>query len=57
LIFNGLERFIVELVRVNNTYSILGFQPTQAEIISLCLALSGIGLIVYSKIRASREAA
>ena len=57
LIFNGLERFIVELIRVNNTYSILGFQPTQAEIISVCLALSGIGLIVYSKIRASREVA
>ena len=32
LIVNGIERFAVELFRVNNTYTIFGFQPTQAEI-------------------------
>ncbi|MBK7435069.1 MAG: prolipoprotein diacylglyceryl transferase [Chitinophagaceae bacterium] len=49
LIVNGLERFAVELIRVNNTYSIFGFHPTQAEIISSCLVLSGITLIIIAR--------
>jgi len=52
LIVNGLERFTVELFRVNNTYSILGFHPTQAEIISALLILSGIILIIIVKRKA-----
>ena len=55
LILNGLERFAVELIRVNNTYSIFGFHPTQAEIISACLVLAGIILIVIVKKRAKAE--
>ena len=46
LILNGIERFAVELIRVNNTYSIFGLHPTQAEIISLFLILAGIILIL-----------
>ena len=46
LILNGIERFAVELIRVNNTYSIFGLHPTQAEIISLSLILAGIILII-----------
>jgi prolipoprotein diacylglyceryltransferase len=46
LILNGLERFTVEKIRVNNTYSIFGIHPTQAEIISLCLFLAGLSLIL-----------
>jgi len=46
LILNGLERFVVEKIRVNTTYSIFGFHPTQAEIISFCLFVSGICLII-----------
>ena len=46
LILNGIERFAVELIRVNNTYSIFGLHPTQAEIISLSLILAGIILIL-----------
>ena len=53
LIVNGLERFTVELFRVNNTYSILGLQPTQAEIISALLILSGIILIIIVKRKAA----
>ncbi|MDB5230637.1 MAG: prolipoprotein diacylglyceryl transferase [Chitinophagaceae bacterium] len=41
LIFNGMERFFIEKIRVNTTYSIFGFHPTQAEIISAVLFLSG----------------
>lgn len=54
LILNGFERFAVELIRVNNTYSIFGFHPTQAEIISSCLVLAGIILIIICK-KGARE--
>ncbi len=47
LIFNGLERFLIEKIRVNNRMSFLGFNPTQAEVISSLLLLSGIGLWIY----------
>ncbi|MFM2326245.1 MAG: hypothetical protein RIR31_447 [Bacteroidota bacterium] len=49
LILNGLERFAIEKIRVNTTYSIWGFHPTQAEIISSLLVLSGIILIAIQK--------
>ena len=41
LIFNGLERFMIEKIRVNTTYDIFGFHPTQAELISTMLMLIG----------------
>jgi phosphatidylglycerol---prolipoprotein diacylglyceryl transferase len=46
LIFNGLERFFVEKIRVNNRISLLGINPTQAEVISTLLIISGITLWV-----------
>jgi prolipoprotein diacylglyceryltransferase len=42
LVFNGTERFLIEKIRVNSTYSIFGFHPTQAELISTFLVLGGI---------------
>lgn len=56
LIVNGIERFIVELFRVNNTFPLFGLHPTQAEIISAALVITGIILIIYVKRKASREA-
>jgi phosphatidylglycerol---prolipoprotein diacylglyceryl transferase len=50
LIFNGLERFLIEKVRVNTHYHIFGWEPTQAEIIALVLMLIGI-VIVYFRNR------
>ncbi|MEO7313641.1 MAG: prolipoprotein diacylglyceryl transferase family protein [Ginsengibacter sp.] len=47
LIMNGVERFLVELIRVNTTYSIFGLHPTQAELISAIFVLVGIGGIIY----------
>ena len=44
LIFNGIERFSIEQIRVNTKYVDLPFQPTQAEIISLVLFLGGVFL-------------
>jgi phosphatidylglycerol:prolipoprotein diacylglycerol transferase len=52
LILNGLERFAVELIRVNNTYTIFGYHPTQAELISSSLVIAGIVLILISKRKA-----
>lgn len=46
LVVNGLERFFVEKIRVNTTYSIFGFHPTQAELISAGLVIGGILLYV-----------
>ncbi len=53
LILNGIERFTVELIRVNNTYSIFSFHPTQAELISACLVLAGLILIIIVKRRSA----
>lgn len=47
LILNGLERFFIEKIRVNNKLNIFGLEPTQAEVISFFLVLSGIVLIIY----------
>ena len=42
LILNGLERFFIEKIRVNTRINFLGFHPTQAEVISTLLFLSGV---------------
>jgi phosphatidylglycerol---prolipoprotein diacylglyceryl transferase len=49
LIVNGMERFSIELIRVNTKYHFWGINPTQAELISLFLVISGIALIIYQK--------
>jgi prolipoprotein diacylglyceryl transferase len=47
LILNGIERFFIEKIRVNNRLDIFGFQPTQAEVISIFLIVTGIILWVF----------
>ncbi len=42
LILNGFERFLVEKIRVNNRMDFFGLHPTQAEVLSSLLILSGI---------------
>lgn len=49
LFLNGLERFLVEKIRVNNRMDFFGFHPTQAEIISSALMISGVVLWLYLK--------
>ena len=45
LMLNGIERFFIEKIRVNETYNILGSKITQAEIISVILFIvGGIGI-------------
>ncbi len=45
LILNGVERFLIELIRVNTRYNVAGVPFTQAELISLCLVIFGVILI------------
>jgi prolipoprotein diacylglyceryltransferase len=47
LILNGLERFFIEKIRVNNRMNSLPFNPTQAEVISLGLVFVGIILWIF----------
>ncbi len=47
LIFNGIERWFVEYIRINDTYDFMGGSYTQAQFIAAGLILSGIvGIIV-----------
>ena len=46
LIFNGIERFFIEKIRINTEYNLLG-GITQAEIISFCLVVTGIIGTIY----------
>lgn len=48
LFVNGVERFFIEKIRVNSRYNIFGLHPTQAELISFCLIVSGIVLYWYA---------
>ncbi len=48
LIFNGLERFMIESIRVNSQYHAFGLAFTQAEMISAILILLGIAGIFWS---------
>jgi prolipoprotein diacylglyceryltransferase len=41
MIFNGLERFFIEKIRVNTEYNIAGLGVSQAEIISFLLVIAG----------------
>lgn len=51
LFFNGVERFFIEFVRLNDQYKVLGFQLTQAQIIAVGFMLAGIagGVVVYRR--------
>jgi phosphatidylglycerol:prolipoprotein diacylglycerol transferase len=49
LIFNGVERFFIEKIRVNTKYDFLPFHPTQAEIISFLLVITGVVFLVKAE--------
>ncbi len=48
LMMNGLERFLIEKIRVNTIMDFIGMKVTQAEIISTSLFLLGLILVIYS---------
>jgi phosphatidylglycerol---prolipoprotein diacylglyceryl transferase len=55
LVLIGIERFIIEKIRVNVMHDVWGFKLTQAEIISLILIAIGLvfGTILWRKSKAS----
>jgi prolipoprotein diacylglyceryl transferase len=55
LILNGIERFFIEKIRVNVRLNILGFHPTQAEVISSLLFLAGVVLWIVLKRRTTSQ--
>lgn len=54
LIFNGVERFFIEKIRVNNTYTIDGRHVTQAELIATALFIIGLIGVWYLKKKAAK---
>jgi prolipoprotein diacylglyceryltransferase len=47
LILNGLERFLIEKIRINPPYSFWGIEATQAELISITFMMGGIFGVLY----------
>ena len=48
LMLCATERFFIEKIRVDVRYNILGFHPTQAEILSVFLFIAGIALYIIA---------
>ena len=55
LMFNGIERFTIEKIRVNVKFDFLGMQVTQAEIISTILFVIGVVLFLVFRLRRRKE--
>jgi len=52
LVFFGVERFLIEQIRVNNTFDLFGMTVTQAEVISVAMIVVGVvGLVRTTKKR------
>ena len=49
MILAGLERFLIERIRVNTKYTVAGINFTQAEMISTLMVLGGIALIAVAR--------
>jgi phosphatidylglycerol:prolipoprotein diacylglycerol transferase len=47
MVVNGIERFLIEQIRVNAVYEFFGKTATQAEIIAVCMFVGGLALIFY----------
>ncbi len=47
MIVNGIERFLIETIRVNDRYDFLGLQWSQAQYISILFVLIGIGGLIW----------
>lgn len=58
LVFNGAERFLIELIRVNIKYHFFGINATQAQLISPVFFLLGVVGIFYftNKAKHAKEA-
>lgn len=57
LIFNGLERFTIEIIRINDEYSLFGISLSQAQVIASILFFIGLisSLILLKKGREQKN--
>ncbi len=46
LMFNGIERYVIETIRVNARFDLMGMSVTQAEVISSLIFLLGLSLFI-----------
>lgn len=53
LVLTGVQRFLLEMIRVNDDYQIAGFSLSQAQYIALILIAIGLITIIYLKSRKS----
>ena len=52
VLFFGVERLLIEQIRINNTFEVLGMMVTQAEVISTGMIVAGlVGLAVTTRHR------
>lgn len=54
LIFNGIERFLIESIRVNEHYKVLGMNWSLSQFIGMCLFLIGVAGVIYLLKRGKR---
>jgi prolipoprotein diacylglyceryl transferase len=57
MVINGIERFLIELIRVNTRYVVAGISFTQAELISLLMFVGGIIMIVVVSRKSDKKLA
>jgi len=58
LILSGVERILIEMIRINKRYNVLGLELTQAEMISIGMILGGlvgIGFIITRQIKHNKQ--
>jgi prolipoprotein diacylglyceryltransferase len=49
LLLNGIERMMIEQIRVNNKFDLLGLTVTQAEVIAAVLMILGASGLLFIK--------
>ncbi len=54
LVLNGIERFVIEIVRVNKQYAVGASSLSQAQEIAIGLIAAGILFIIYAKLIAPK---
>jgi prolipoprotein diacylglyceryltransferase len=55
MIYNGFVRFMIEKIRVNDKYEILGFNWSQAQYISIAFILVGLAGIAYLIVKSKKQ--
>ncbi|HEY2581523.1 MAG TPA: prolipoprotein diacylglyceryl transferase family protein, partial [Mucilaginibacter sp.] len=54
MVLNGVERFFVELIRVNTKYHVAGISFTQAELISLLMLIGGL-VLIFTQLKKNKQ--